>query len=419
LKFDAPKKNQSLNMNPSQGTTAQSGKQGLKVFGRTYSAAEIKNLGKTLGAKAPDCSEETQEKSNASFLGSVKLKTTRRCNLNCSFCSRGLKDKRSLAQPDPLTTEDILKILDGAHTLGARKIHLTGGEFFLRKDYLQILDHASHLNLNITITTNGTLLDSAKLNSLKNFSISALQLSLDSFQDAAHDKLRGVKGSFDRTVRSLILMEEILPQVKKNINMVATKDLYQSTGQAKRVLRLIRPHSLLLIPLKGFSKELDNFLPGSEDIEAFQKNIIPEIFPLLIEKNPSYSARNLLPYIVHGKKIRINLGDDCVSPRINGIVNGEMQPAAFYDRNTCFAPWFHSYIHDNGKVSLCCHRPDKVFTGNAKTESLEKIFFNTSYAKVREDMRRKKLARCLGCEMFIKENRILNQRLGDFQNLSK
>jgi len=104
------------------------------------------------------------------------LETTRRCNLNCPYCSSG-SNKKGLK--DTFTFEDIKnKILLPAKALGTKFIDLSGGEFLVREDAYDIVELANSLDFKISIVSNGLLLTEKNLDRLQNILGSNLLVSL-------------------------------------------------------------------------------------------------------------------------------------------------------------------------------------------------------------------------------------------------
>ncbi|MFM9986459.1 MAG: radical SAM protein, partial [Flavobacteriales bacterium] len=133
----------------------------------------------------------------------LRLAVTDRCNLRCLYCmpQEGLNwEKRSAL----LSYEEIMRLLHIFSSQGITKLRFTGGEPFLRKDFMQLLRKTVEANLfeKISITTNGTL-TSAWIPELKELGISGINLSADTFNPerfarlTRRDDFQEVKKTFD------------------------------------------------------------------------------------------------------------------------------------------------------------------------------------------------------------------------------
>lgn len=109
----------------------------------------------------------------------LRLAVTDRCNLRCFYCmpEEGIEyiDREEL-----LTYEEMLRMIRVLVPLGISKLRLTGGEPFLRKDFMPFLRAISTIpGLDqINLTTNGTLTEQ-HVPELKALGISSVNLSID------------------------------------------------------------------------------------------------------------------------------------------------------------------------------------------------------------------------------------------------
>ena len=147
---------------------------------------------------------------------------TYRCTCKCKFCERW-KVGPKLAQ-DELTTEEIKRILADAYKLGVRYLGLTGGEPLLRKDLFKIAGFAKKIGLNVTMASNGTLINEKNIKHIAK-SFDSVAISMDSISPETHDSLRGVKGVYEKAMKAVELLKaERIPLV---VNMVITRENYK------------------------------------------------------------------------------------------------------------------------------------------------------------------------------------------------
>lgn len=113
----------------------------------------------------------------------VRLAVTDRCNLRCQYCmpAHGIEiaPRESL-----LTYKEMYRIIRVLTELGVTKVRLTGGEPFVRKDFVKFLEMLSFNDLleAINITTNGAMIARhipmlEQMEKIKN-----INLSIDSLQ---------------------------------------------------------------------------------------------------------------------------------------------------------------------------------------------------------------------------------------------
>lgn len=142
------------------------------------------------------------------FLGkniilSATIEVTKKCNLHCQHCAPMAGKSFS----NELTLREIEKVIDDLKKLGVLTIIFTGGEPFLRQDFLEILEYTYKKGLAISILTNGSLIDSGILNKINKFNIKLIRVSLDG-PEKVHDTIRGVKGIWRKTIRNIRLIRK-------------------------------------------------------------------------------------------------------------------------------------------------------------------------------------------------------------------
>lgn len=147
----------------------------------------------------------------------LRLSVTDRCNLKCLYCH---VDKTYIPHNKIMSYEEMQYLVNIFMQMGVRKVRLTGGEPFLRKDFMSFLEglRKEHSDLDIRITTNGTLLK-PYIRTLKDLNV-YVNLSLDTLDG---DKFRQITGSdkLDIVRESLDLLME--SQVPVKLNVVALR----------------------------------------------------------------------------------------------------------------------------------------------------------------------------------------------------
>lgn len=133
---------------------------------------------------------------------SLQIEITPHCNLKCVHCYLGFGTP-SENQCVGLTTEQLFKVLDEFRALGGLQVTFTGGEAMLNKDLPALLRYARQKDLSITILTNAVLLTDDLLNVMQETNVSAVQVSLYSMVPEKHDAITQVKGSFEKSKRSI------------------------------------------------------------------------------------------------------------------------------------------------------------------------------------------------------------------------
>jgi radical SAM protein with 4Fe4S-binding SPASM domain len=129
----------------------------------------------------------------------MDLAITYRCNNDCAHCYN--IEGRDLGE---LPTDSWKRILDKAWGLGIPHIIFTGGEPTLREDLPELIAHAEQLGQITGLNTNARRLsDPHYLEKLIAAGLDHVQVTLESYDPAIHDRMVGAKGAFPQTVRGL------------------------------------------------------------------------------------------------------------------------------------------------------------------------------------------------------------------------
>lgn len=120
------------------------------------------------------------------------------CNAGCRHCYANAET----AQPDELSTEECLDIVDQLAEMKVFEVGFTGGEPLLRKDFFTIAKHVAARNMLVSLATNGLLLSHDACQSLLDIPVYEVMLSLDGIGEV-HDWLRNVSGCFDKVVQAV------------------------------------------------------------------------------------------------------------------------------------------------------------------------------------------------------------------------
>jgi mycofactocin radical SAM maturase len=137
------------------------------------------------------------------------------CNLSCSHC---LSASGAPAE-DEMTTAEALDLVEQLDTAKVFQINFGGGEPFMRPDFELILDACHARGIMTCISTNGTLLDAARVERLAVSRLVAIQVSMDGATRETCDAIRGA-GVYDAAIAAVKLLAE--SRIPTSINTVLT-----------------------------------------------------------------------------------------------------------------------------------------------------------------------------------------------------
>ena len=204
----------------------------------------------------------------------LRISITDRCNFRCRYCKP--KDRSDLvSHHDVATYEEIVKIVKVCIRLGITKVRVTGGEPFVRKgilDFLEKLCLFPELK-DISVTTNGSLLNRGTLIKLHEMGIRRLNFSLDTLNREKFTHITG-HDRFDKVWRNIRTASEIgMAPVK--INTVLLKGINDDETEDLAELSVNYPFHVRFI----------EYMPiGSTSIHPDQQILTPEVKHVLKER---------------------------------------------------------------------------------------------------------------------------------------
>ena len=94
-------------------------------------------------------------------LRDLRISVTDRCNFRCVYCMPKEvygRDHRFLERRELLTFEEITRVARIFVAAGVKKLRITGGEPLVRRDLERLIAQLAELDVDLTLTTNGSLL---------------------------------------------------------------------------------------------------------------------------------------------------------------------------------------------------------------------------------------------------------------------
>lgn len=130
----------------------------------------------------------------------VFWESTRACLLTCIHCRA-----EAILNPLPneLTYEEALRLVDDIKEFGSPYpvLVITGGDPVMRPDLWEIASYAAGSGIKVALAPSVTpLLNDAAVKKIADSGISAVSISIDSPYPEVHDSVRGVKGTWERSV---------------------------------------------------------------------------------------------------------------------------------------------------------------------------------------------------------------------------
>ena len=293
---------------------------------------------------------------------------TSACNLKCRQChASGGK-----VSPDELTTEEGKKFLrELSEITDFRMLALGGGEPLVRKDILELTLEARNLGFEISIATNGTLLDLALASQFKRMGVANMAIGLNANDECIHDGITGVPGSFEKTMRAIHYTKELGMNLQINTTVMKENakyipgllDFASEVGAQIVLLYHLTPVGRGEREMELSMKECQRLVEMLAQKQKKSKSIIEPVCA------PQYWA-----YLVSK----------------NGLL-GKLAPTFF---KGCVAGSGLCYIKPNGDVWACPFIP--LSAGNVRQNKVKDIWEKSSLFELLRDRRNLK-GKCRQC----------------------
>jgi AdoMet-dependent heme synthase len=128
---------------------------------------------------------------------SVQLDVTYRCNEHCIHCYLDHDDHGEMS------FSEICDVLDQLAEAGVFFLTLSGGEVFMRRDFLDIVAYARSRMFAVKIKTNAFMIRDSEAQRLCELNVQDVQVSIYSHRPEAHDAITLLPGSLKRTIAGI------------------------------------------------------------------------------------------------------------------------------------------------------------------------------------------------------------------------
>ena len=262
---------------------------------------------------------------------------TSRCNLRCRTCNIWKTPSKNFNKE--LTVKEIKKIFKSFPS-NFSWLTISGGEPFLRKDFADIIKIAKQelpsLSI-ISINTNGTLRKEiiSSLKQITNLDIPNIYLtfSIDGPKEI-HDKIRGIKGSFEQTWGNYIEIKRLFDSNSNiKISIETTISDYNINYLHNFFKKILKEHNLIVtVAHEAYQYQNQNH-PG-----LLSSSRIPElkkIVKLISKKLNILKPDELLQFLYLNKiKSYLKAKNKKITPCVAGSFSFAMNP--FGDVTPCF-----------------------------------------------------------------------------------
>jgi heme d1 biosynthesis radical SAM protein NirJ len=154
----------------------------------------------------------------------------RRCNLACKHCYSISGD---VDFPGELSTAQVFDVMDDLKAFRVPVLILSGGEPLMRRDIFEISARAKAMRFYVGLSSNGTLVDAAMADRIREIGYDYVGISLDGIGET-HDRFRRKQGAYEEALNGLRLLRD--RGIKVGVRFTVTED---NAAELPRLLDLV------------------------------------------------------------------------------------------------------------------------------------------------------------------------------------
>jgi MoaA/NifB/PqqE/SkfB family radical SAM enzyme len=328
--------------------------------------------------------EEKSGRADRLPMGAV-YEATMRCNLHCEFCYVGDLLNIEGEWRQELTLEALRRAFP-EHA--GFQISLTGGEIFMRKDIMSVLDLFREKGYACGyLTTNGTIIGEERAEALADLAAAGflkhISVSVDGPGDL-HDVARGLKGTFERTTAGLRRLQAAARRkhapLRVSINTTVAHETLEALDQMVDVAGELGVDAIGLNHLMySTPEEVAETVRLIDPTGATDASVIATF----VTPDPGLDVERVRTKVaaLEAKCRRKNVLFD-FRPKVHPqLVDNYYTPGAKLD-GRCLYPFLHARVSFSGKVYFCPFI--RVEVGDLTKSSLEEIWNSEKYVTMRK-----------------------------------
>jgi MoaA/NifB/PqqE/SkfB family radical SAM enzyme len=328
-------------------------------------------------------------KSNSLWL--ISMRITNRCNQRCAICAQWGEHGYNLTRPNSqlsqtIPVETYKKMVDDISHLKPH-IYITGGEPFLYKELVPLVNYMKKKKLSVQIVTNGVLLEKYADEIVDN-GWDIICASIDGSREV-HDKCRGLEGAYDTLFRGIEKIQKLKSRQRTSKPYILTLTTVSKTNASSLVESLKEAQKFhpdfMVIYYSWFTTEEI----GQRHVSVMQEklNCTPRAWKGYLLDREGINLPELVKNVQEIKSTDFGCPALFVPDlKLEDIPTYYLEPDNILGYDKCVAPWFMVDIMPDGSVVLCRDHPDYM-VGNISDESLIDIYNNERFRAFRRVIR--------------------------------
>lgn len=292
----------------------------------------------------------------------VHLQTTTACPLACLHCfSDSCEPKK-----EELKLKEIKNLMDQMISLGTYELNIGGGEPFCRSDILDIIAYANKIGLNISISTNASLINKKISQKLGKLHVKRMKVSFDGVSQKTYEFLRG-KNTYKKALRGIKFL-------KGNCNFPVYLHVTLIKQNISELPALVR----MAENLDFHGIDLDYALPIGRAATA----------SFVLSYDEALNVKNMAQKLQKYTRLKLNMPSIPFKTQHRGV----------YNHFGCIGGTQVCYFNSEGYIYPCGFFLHQATRGNIRESSLKELWNDAPLIKLFRTF--KGNPTCLNCESY-------------------
>lgn len=153
--------------------------------------------------KWPQFIQDNFKNIRAPFTAGIELLPD--CNFRCIHC---YAESDRIDRKEPMSTNQILGIIDELVKHNCIELYFTGGECLLHKDFFTIYKYAKEKGILVSVLTNGSLIKKEHIDLWLEYPPELISITMYAASNEGYERITKQKGAFDEVKNSIRTLEE-------------------------------------------------------------------------------------------------------------------------------------------------------------------------------------------------------------------
>ncbi|MEB3692667.1 MAG: TIGR04053 family radical SAM/SPASM domain-containing protein [Caldisphaeraceae archaeon] len=235
----------------------------------------------------------------------VFWETTKACLLSCKHCRAEAITK---PLPNEMNTKEGMRLIDQVSEFGKPSpiLIFTGGDPLMRNDIWELVDYAHNRGVVVALSPSVTPKLEESFEEFRKHKVSSVSISIDSPYEKVHDGIRGVEGTFKKSVEAIKRLKDMGIRVQVNTTVMrSTVDGLPDMVRLLKELKVDTWEVFYLVPTGRATFREDLSKEEWEDVSSFLYEASKYNITIRTSEGPIFRRVSLLYKALESKGVNV------------------------------------------------------------------------------------------------------------------